>query len=92
MGKPTHFLLGPLSFKLRLLAKKISEDVIQCFLGLITPAALPSSIASGFCQAGEGRQPRIRRLLEDRMRTQVMLKPRREGQSPPSSIAPQVLP
>ena len=54
--------------------------------------ALPSVIASGLSQAREVRQPRDRRLLADRMRTQAISKPRGEGPSPPLSAAPRVLP
>ena len=73
---------------------------MHSFLGLIPlgicpsqhRTALPSVIVSGLSQAREVRQPRIRRLLADRMRTQAMSKPRGEGPSPPFSIAPGVLP
>ena len=36
-----HFLLGPLSFKLRVLAKQVSQDSMHSFLGLITPGKPP---------------------------------------------------
>ena len=35
LGKQTHSVLGPLSFKLRVLAKQVSEDFMHSFLGLI---------------------------------------------------------
>ena len=54
--------------------------------------ALPSVIVSGLSQAREVRQPRDRRLLADRMRTQAISKPRGEGPSPPFATAPRVLP
>ena len=34
-GKQTHFGLGPLSFKLRVLAKQVSQSFMYSFLGLI---------------------------------------------------------
>ena len=37
LGKQTHLRLGPLSFKLRVLAKQVSQDFMHSFLGLIAP-------------------------------------------------------
>ena len=59
-------MLGPLSFKLRVLAKQASQDFMYFFLGVIAPGNCPfqhrtaptSSIVSGFSRAGEVRQPR----------------------------------
>ena len=68
---------------------------MHSFLDLIAPGkclllprvALPSGIVSGLNQAGEVNQE-IRRLLEDRMRTQAMSKPRGKGPSTSFSIVP----
>ena len=66
LGKQTHSMLGPLSFKLRVLAKQVSQDFMHSFLGLIAlgtgpfqhRAAPTSGIVSGLSQAGEVKQPR----------------------------------
>ena len=65
LWEQTHFMLGPLSFKLRVvLAKQVLQDFMHSFF--INPgnhpflhrAALPFSIVSGLSQVGEVRQPR----------------------------------
>ena len=40
-GEQTNFMLGLLSFKLRVLAKQVSQDFMYSFLGLIAPWNLP---------------------------------------------------
>ena len=47
LGKQAHFRLGPLSFKLRVLAKQVSQDFMHSFLGLISLGNLPFP-AQGF--------------------------------------------
>ena len=62
-GEKTSFMLGLLSFKLRVLAKQVSQGFMYSFLVLITlgncpflPRAVPpSSIVSGLNWAGELR-------------------------------------
>ena len=65
LWEQTHFMLGALSFKLRVfLAKQVLQDFMHSFF--INPgthpflhrAALPFSIVSGLSQVGEVRQPR----------------------------------
>ena len=65
--KQTHFLLGPLSFKLRVfLAKQFSWDFMYSFLGLIAPRnhpfqhrAIPASgVVSGLKSGGGFGQAR----------------------------------
>ena len=58
-GKQTHSMLGPLSFKLRVLAKQVSQDFMHSFLGLMASGEEPPvpaqgciSIVSGLSQAG----------------------------------------
>ena len=59
-------MLEPLSFKLKVLAKQVSQDFMHSFLGLMGLGNLPfpaqghthTSIVSGLGQAGELRQPR----------------------------------
>ncbi|KAF6086190.1 hypothetical protein HJG60_008396 [Phyllostomus discolor] len=88
-------MLGPLSLK-AFLANQVSQEFMHSFLGLITlgnhpfqhRAAPTSSIVSGLSQVGYEGSQEIRRLLTDRMRIQVMSKPRGEGLSPPFSLAP----
>ena len=91
-------MLGPLSFKLRVLAKQVSQDFMHSFTGLIAPGNLPfpaqghTCIVLGLSLVGDVGSQEIRRLLTDRMRTQAMSIPRGEGPLIPYSIVPQVLP
>ena len=93
-------MLGPLSFKLSVLTKQVSQAFMHSFLGLIAlgdqpfqhRAAPTSGIVLGLSQVGDATSQEIRRLLADRMRTQAISKLRGEGLSPPFSIVPQVLP
>ena len=42
VGQQTHFIFGPLSFKLRVfLEKQVSQDFMHSFLGLIAPRNPP---------------------------------------------------
>ena len=62
-SEQTHFMVGPLSFKLKVLAKQVSQDFMHSFLGLIAlgtgpfqhRAAPTSGTVSGLSQAVEVR-------------------------------------
>ena len=102
LGKQTHFIFGSLSFKLRVLAKQVSQDFMDSFSGLITPGN-SSFLAQGcthlwHCfrlKSGRGSKAAKRlaalqsscRQIED----SGYVMPRGEDPSPPFSIAPQVL-
>ena len=83
-------MLEPLTFKLRaFLAKRVSQDFMHSFLGLIVPRnhpflhrpAPPSDIVSGLNQVEDLGNQEIRRIFRGRMRTQAMTKLRGEGPS-----------